>query len=96
MILRFSFRLTIFFCQALKVRLGGAHRQVELGGNRADHSVSQYSLLLDIAGRGDEQADRLPQGTPPVDSIPYHRHQSQKFRRALEASRRIFLQKQLE
>ena len=74
MILRFAFRSiifrhTIFFCQALEVRLGGAHRQVELGGNRANHSVRQNSLLLDVAGRGDRNADRLHHGTSCVDSV---------------------------
>ena len=72
------------------------HRDVKLGSNRADHSIRQNPLLLDIARRGDENPDRLHERTPRFDSIPYHRHHLQEFGWTLEASRRVFLKEHLK
>src|SRR6516162_5024421 len=101
MVIRFSlrltlFRLTIFFRQALEDRIGVTHRQVELRCNRAHHSFRQMSLLLDVTGRGDENADCLHEATPRVDGIPYQWHHLQEFSRCLETAHRVLREEYLK
>ncbi len=72
------------------------HRDVKLASNRANHSIRQNPLLLDIARRGDENSDRLHETTPRFDGVPDHRHHLQEFGWTLEASRRVFLKEHLK
>src|SRR5271165_6432280 len=54
------------------------------------------ALLLDVTGRGDENANRLHYGTPCAYSIPYRRHHLQKFGRVLETAHRVLREEYLK
>jgi hypothetical protein len=54
------------------------------------------ALLLDVTGRGDENADRLHHGTPCVDGVSYRRHHLQKFGRRLETPHRVLRKEYLK
>ena len=91
-----SFWSSFFFCQALEVRMGGTHRKVELPAIERNTRSARWRLLLDVAGRGNKNADCLHHGTLCVDSIPYQWHHFQEFGRVLKAPPWVFGEEHLK